>query len=466
MSYSLFDLFKISIGPSSSHTLGPMIAGQRFTQELKKATVLHSVKNLSVELFGSLALTGKGHETDKACALGLMGLKPDQIDSDHIETLIQELRATYDLALGKHRHIRFDMEKDFIFHTDKTLPEHSNGLVFTAIGEHQEILLRRTYFSVGGGFIVSKDEDNALNESIQIPYPFSSANELLLLCKTHEKTIEEIVIANELARAQSLDQSVTIEHIHQKIDHLWHHMSQSIERGIKQEGTLPGALKLKRRAKALHDSILEKGSNELPQDSDDWVNLFAMAVSEENAAGAKIITSPTNGAAGVIPAVIGYYNKFVAPNNKEGIRRFIATAAAIGSLYKTNASISAADVGCQGEIGVACSMAAAGLAAAKGGTPEQIENAAEIGMEHNLGLTCDPIHGLVQIPCIERNTMGAVKAINAARLALRGDGRHYISLDKIIETMYETGQDMHTKYKETSKGGLAAHHIPVNIVNC
>lgn len=461
----MFDLFKIGIGPSSSHTLGPMLAGKRFTQELKSATVLHSVKNVSVELYGSLALTGKKHDTDKACVLGLMGFTPQTVDPLKKDKLIETLKSNYDLALGKYRHIRFDMENDLIFHFDKILPEHANGLVFTAKGEQDEILLRRTYFSVGGGFVVAREDDNALDDSIKLPFSFSTAEEMLALCQQEEKTIEELVFANELARAKAQNKEARMEDIYKKADKLWTFMAQSIQQGMKASGDLPGPLKIKRRAKEFHQSII-KQDDTLPQDSNDWVNLFAMAVSEENAAGGRIVTAPTNGAAGIIPAVLGYYDKFVSPNNKEGIRRFLATATAIGSLYKKKASIMTLEVGCQGEIGVACSMAAAGLAAAKGGTAEQIEKAAEIGMDNNLGLTCDPLEGFVQIPCIERNTMGAVKAINAARLALRGEPRHYVSLDATIQTMYETAKDMQSKYKQTSKDDPDTNNITVNIINC
>ncbi len=465
MSYSMFDLFKIGIGPSSSHTLGPMLAGNRFAQELKSATLLHSVKNVSVELYGSLALTGKKHNTDKACVLGLMGFTPQSVDPLKKNKLIKTLESNYDLALGKYRHIRFDMKNDLIFHLDKTLPEHANGIVFTAKGEQDEILLRRTYFSVGGGFVVAREDDNALDDSIKLPFAFSNAKEMLALCQKEEKTIEELVFANELARAKAKNKKANLEDIYKKTDKLWSAMAQSIQQGIKASGDLPGPLKIKRRAKAFHESIINQ-DNTQSHDSNDWVNLFAMAVSEENAAGGRIVTAPTNGASGIIPAVLGYYDKFVSPNNKVGIRRFLATAAAIGSLYKKKASIVTLELGCQGEIGVACSMAAAGLAAAKGGSAEQIEKAAEIAMDNNLGLTCDPLEGFVQIPCIERNTMGAVKAINAARLALSGEPKPYVPLDTTIQTMYDTAKDMQSKYKQIAKKEPNTNKISVNIINC
>ncbi len=464
--FSLFDLFKVGIGPSSSHTVGPMIAANRFVKELEQLAQLHSVKKATVELFGSLAATGVGHGTDIACIVGLEGHLPDTVDPNEVKRIAGGVKASHELALGKFRHIRFNWDEDLIFHNDQTLPEHPNGMTFTAKGENDAILHRRTYFSIGGGFVVAKDESAAIDENFTPPYHFTSGKALLELCKEHEKTIAELVLENELARLKITTPSATMEILEQQIDLIWREMAECMNRGMSNTGKLPGGLSLQRRAKKMHDAIIKRAEEGEQEDSDDWVNLFAMAVSEENAAGGRIVTSPTNGAAGVIPAVIGYYDKFVPDHNKEGIRTFLATAAAIGSLYKYNASISAAEVGCQGEIGVACSMAAAGLCAAKGGTVEQVENAAEIGMEHNLGLTCDPIQGLVQVPCIERNTMGAVKAINAARLALRGDGLHYVSLDSVIKTMYETGKDMNTKYKETSTGGLAQNSIPINHVDC
>ncbi|PKF49844.1 L-serine ammonia-lyase [Enterovibrio nigricans] len=466
MSHSMFDLFKIGVGPSSSHTVGPMVASARFAAELREKALLHGVESVKCELYGSLALTGKGHATDVACVMGLMGEWPDSINPDDIPTMSAMVQGSKELPLDGHRFIPFDWEKDVVFHFELVLPEHPNGMTLTAFGTDGDSLFSRTYFSVGGGFVVEKGETDALASDFTPPFPFNSAAVLLAHCKNENKTISELMFINELARAKHHDKQATKKSIDDNVDAIWHVMAECIARGIEQDGVLPGGLSLKRRAKKLHDCIKRKDSDGLPVDSNDWVNMFAMAVNEENAAGGRVVTAPTNGAAGVIPAVLAYYDKFVAPNNAEGIRIFLATAAAIGSLYKTNASISAAEVGCQGEIGVACSMAAAGLAAAMGATPAQIENAAEIGMEHNLGLTCDPINGLVQVPCIERNTMGAVKAINATRLALNGDGEHHVSLDSVIKTMHETGLDMMSKYKETSQGGLATNAIPINVVAC
>lgn len=466
MSHSMFDLFKIGVGPSSSHTVGPMVASARFAAELREKDLLHSVETVTVDLYGSLALTGVGHATDIACVMGLMGEWPESVNPDDIPTLTNMVKGSRELPLDGHRFVPFDWETDLVFHFDQALPEHPNGMTLTARGADGDILFSGTYFSVGGGFVVEKGETDALASDFVPPFPFNSALELLAHCEKQDMSIADIMFANELARAKSQNKNATMETVNQQIDAIWQVMSACIERGIQQDGVLPGGLELKRRAKKLHDSIKKKDSDGLPLDTNDWVNMFAMAVNEENAAGGRVVTAPTNGAAGVIPAVLAYYDKFVSPNNMEGIRTFLAAAAAIGSLYKTNASISAAEVGCQGEIGVACSMAAGGLAAAMGATPAQIENAAEIGMEHNLGLTCDPINGLVQVPCIERNTMGAVKAINATRLALNGDGEHHVSLDSVIKTMHETGLDMMSKYKETSQGGLATHAIAINVVAC
>ncbi|USH05296.1 L-serine ammonia-lyase [Grimontia kaedaensis] len=466
MSHSMFDLFKIGVGPSSSHTVGPMVASARFAAELRDKEILHNVETVTVELYGSLALTGKGHATDVACVMGLMGEWPDSVNPDDIPTMTNMVKGSKELPLDGHRFVPFDWDTDLVFHFDKVLPEHPNGMTLTAKGDNEEVLLCCTYFSVGGGFVVEKGETDALASDFTPPFPFNSAVELLEHCEKQEKSIADIMFANELARAKAQDKKASMKTVNEQIDAIWHVMNACIERGIEQDGVLPGGLALKRRAKKLHECIIKKDLDGLPLDTNDWVNMFAMAVNEENAAGGRVVTAPTNGAAGVIPAVLAYYNKFVSPNNVEGIRTFLAAAAAIGSLYKTNASISAAEVGCQGEIGVACSMAAGGLAAAMGATSAQIENAAEIGMEHNLGLTCDPINGLVQVPCIERNTMGAVKAINATRLALNGDGEHHVSLDSVIKTMHETGLDMMSKYKETSQGGLATNAIAINVVAC
>ena len=459
MPISVFDLFKVGIGPSSSHTVGPMWAAHRFLLELDTLGTIGEIDRVQVDLYGSLALTGKGHATDRALILGLSGEVPDQLEPDHAQTVIDQLGTDGSLVLAGSRQISFDPERDIIYRNFETLPQHSNGMTFFAYDQAGEELLRRTYFSVGGGFIVGENDtksDGLSAENVSVPYPFTSAAALLDLCEQHQLSIPELVMANELAmRSQS--------EIDDGLDRIWHVMESSIQTGCHRPGILPGGLKVPRRAPELFKELSEKPEVALrdPLTIIDWVNLYALAVNEENAAGGRVVTAPTNGAAGVIPAVLNYYCRFIHGANTRGIRHFLLTSAAIGMLYKENASISAAEVGCQGEVGVACSMAAGALCSVLGGTNRQIENAAEIGMEHNLGLTCDPIAGLVQIPCIERNTMGAVKAINAARLALRGDGTHFVSLDKVIETMRQTGRDMSTKYKETSLGGLA-----VNIVEC
>ncbi|OOE89375.1 L-serine ammonia-lyase [Salinivibrio sharmensis] len=466
MSHSMFDLFKIGVGPSSSHTVGPMVACARFTQYAAQTLSMTDIDNVRVDLYGSLALTGKGHATDVACVMGLMGEMPATIESDEIDTMTKMVKNGGELPFAGRHYIRFNWEADIAFHYEKVLPEHPNGMTVSAFTNAGKCLVRKTYFSVGGGFVVEEGETDALATDFTPPYPFESAAELLEQCTKTNMTISELMFANEVARAQYHDTKATRDTVNQALDHIWQVMRECIDRGIKQGGVLPGGLNIKRRAKGMFEAIHDKQAHGLPTDTNDWVNLFAMAVNEENAAGGRVVTAPTNGAAGVIPAVLAYYDKFVSPNNPDGIRTFMATSAAIGSLYKTNASISAAEVGCQGEIGVACSMAAAGLAAAMGASNQQIENAAEIGMEHNLGLTCDPIDGLVQVPCIERNTMGAVKAINATRLAMGGDGEHHVSLDSVIKTMHETGLDMMSKYKETSQGGLATNVIPINVVAC
>ncbi|RXJ74475.1 L-serine ammonia-lyase [Veronia nyctiphanis] len=466
MSHSMFDLFKIGVGPSSSHTVGPMVACARFVEEIDELTLTDSVEKIVVDLYGSLALTGKGHATDVACVMGLLGEWPQYIDSNTIPTRSENIRTSKMLSFAGKTDISFEWDDDIVFHCDKVLTEHPNGMTVTAFGKDSKQLHSATFFSVGGGFVVKQGETESDQDNIELPFPFSSAAELIEHCRVANKTIAQVMFDNELARAVAENPNATIHNVHEGIDAIWRVMFECIERGIEADGVLPGGLKLKRRAKTLYQSINKMHHTGLPLDSNDWVNMYAMAVNEENAAGGQVVTAPTNGAAGVIPAVLAYYNKFVSRGNTDGIRIFLATAAAIGSLYKTNASISAAEVGCQGEIGVACSMAAAGLAAAMGASLEQIENAAEIGMEHNLGLTCDPIHGLVQVPCIERNTMGAVKAINATRLALNGDGEHHVPLDTVIKTMHETGLDMMSKYKETSLGGLATNTIPINVVAC
>lgn len=455
MAHSIFDLFKIGVGPSSSHTVGPMIAGNRFIELLKDSPAISETLNIQVNLYGSLALTGKGHSTDIACILGLLSQTPDQVDPDEIPALLKNIENTNNLPTCGHNDtaIKFNPENDITFNFSEFLPQHPNGMTISALNEAGGVLLEQTYFSVGGGFVLDKEQlDQESNLTVLLPYPFESARELLKHCQESQLTITQIVLANE--------QALGTKNVTEKISELWQVMAACIERGIATDGVLPGSLKLKRRAYDMHQRLLTTESAE-QFDTLDWVNLYAMAVNEENAAGGRVVTAPTNGAAGVIPAVIAWFLKFKSKDDQQGIIEFMTTAAAVGLLYKKNASISAAEVGCQGEIGVACSMAAAGLTAAMGGTPEQIENAAEIGMEHNLGLTCDPINGLVQVPCIERNTMGALKALNASRLALQSDGIHHVHLDDVIKTMHQTGLDMMSKYKETSLGGLA-----INVVAC
>ncbi len=460
MSLSTFDLFKIGIGPSSSHTVGPMRAAQRFLRELETHGLLERTARVETALYGSLALTGKGHDTDKAIILGLCGELPDEVDPDAAGGIVAAVRATRSLPLLGRYPVPFDEPRDLLFHQRETLPRHPNGIRFRALDTGGAELLLEQYYSVGGGFVMSDQEAEAGPSAVSnvvLPYPFGSAVELLELCSAHGLAIAELMLANEQAWREPAE-------IRAGLLRLWAAMEGSIERGCRSgEASLPGSLRVRRRAPSMHAELTRRPEAALRDQLTvlDWVNLYALAVNEENAAGGRVVTAPTNGAAGVIPAVLTYYARFVHGASDDGIVRFLLTASAIGMLYKKNASISAAEVGCQGEVGVACSMAAGALCAVLGGTNDQVENAAEIGMEHNLGLTCDPIGGLVQIPCIERNTMGAVKAINAARLALRGDGSHYVPLDKVIETMRQTGRDMMDKYKETSQGGLA-----VNMVEC
>ncbi|WP_426415099.1 L-serine ammonia-lyase [Aestuariirhabdus sp. LZHN29] len=459
MSLSLFDLFKVGIGPSSSHTVGPMWAAQRFLTLIEAQGLLAQAARVRVSLYGSLAMTGKGHATDTAVLLGLSGERPDQVDPDGIASALEAIRSRKILRLGGQLEIAFDETRDLCFLFGESLPQHPNGMRFELFDQAGIRLFVRMYFSVGGGFVLCEDEiaqpvSTAGNHPI--PYPFETGLELLDRCDESGLSIAGVVLANE--RAMRSDREVE-----SNLRKIWQVMEASIERGCREQGVLPGGLGLQRRAYLLRRELTSHPEATMrdPLNVMDWINLYAMAVNEENAAGGRVVTAPTNGAAGVIPAVLAYYKRFVPGADEQGVFTFLATSAAIGMLYKKNASISAAEVGCQGEVGVACSMAAAGLAAVMGGSNEQIENAAEIGMEHNLGLTCDPIGGLVQVPCIERNTMGAVKAINAARLALRGDGTHQVPLDSVIETMRQTGADMQQKYKETAEGGLA-----VNVVAC
>ncbi|GAA0821851.1 L-serine ammonia-lyase [Colwellia asteriadis] len=456
---SVFDMFSIGIGPSSSHTVGPMKAAKLFADALVTEQLLSTTNRVRCELFGSLGQTGIGHGTGKAVILGLSGENPEDIPVDSIESILAEVVKTQTINLGEHKVVSFPKDNAIIYHRRKTLPAHANAMTLYAY-QDDVLLLEQTYYSIGGGFIVQdcdfekeKDKALSLHSNIQRPHIFSSAEELLNEAHTLGLSISTIMMNNEKCLADEAT-------IRAKLVNIWSAMKSSVDRGIATEGILPGGLKVSRRAPALYRTLSVEKSND-PLNAMDWVNLFAMAVNEENAAGSRVVTAPTNGAAGIIPAVLCYYDKFVKPVSDDDCIRYLLTAAAIGILYKTNASISGAEVGCQGEVGVACSMAAGALTEILGGTPQQVENAAEIGMEHNLGLTCDPVGGLVQVPCIERNAMGSVKAINASRLALRGTGTQKVSLDKVIKTMWETGNDMKTKYKETSRGGLA-----VNITEC
>jgi L-serine dehydratase len=459
MALSVFDLFKIGIGPSSSHTVGPMWAALRFAQSLDAQKLLSQVKRVQCDLYGSLALTGRGHATDKAVLLGLSGERPDTTNPDAIEPLIDHIRTQNRIRLAGKVEVPFQEATDLLFHMDLALQRHPNGMRLSAFDDEGQKLAEETYYSVGGGFVVNEAEAETghagANEPLHpIPYDFISAAELLEIGQRTGLRIADIARENETAWRTPAETSAGI-------DRIWKVMEQCIERGCRTGGILPGGINVRRRASKLFENLQAKAGSTDALIALDWVSLYALAVNEENAAGGRVVTAPTNGASGVIPAVIAYYRRFLNGTD-EGTREFLLTASAIGSLYKRNASLSAAEMGCQGEVGVACSMAAAGLASVMGGSNEQVENAAEIGMEHNLGLTCDPIAGLVQIPCIERNTMGAAKAINAARLAvLHGDGSHRVPLDRVIETMRQTGMDMQDKYKETSKGGLA-----LNVVNC
>jgi L-serine dehydratase len=455
MSLSVFDIFKIGIGPSSSHTMGPMRAARRFVSSLRSDGLLEPTREIAVRLYGSLALTGVGHGTDRAILAGLEGAEPESVDPDSIEPTLQRIRASGRIRLLGEHEIDFDEPMQLLFMQHERLPRHSNGMRFSALGAAQHLLREEDYYSIGGGFIVRGDESEAAEAHAHPPppYAFASGADLLRLCREHGLEMFELMLANERAWA-------TEANVRGRLLHIWSVMQACVERGFRQSGLLPGALKVRRRAPRLYRMLTESGTVK-PLDVMDWVNAYALAVNEENAAGGRVVTAPTNGAAGIVPAVLHFYRRFEPGANDEGVIRFLLVAAAMGMLYKRNASISGAEMGCQGEVGVACSMAAAGLVAALQGTSEQIENAAEIGMEHNLGLTCDPVAGLVQIPCIERNAMGAVKAINAARLAVRGDGSHKVSLDQVIATMRQTGADMSTIYKETSQGGLA-----VNVPEC
>jgi len=453
MAVSVFDVFKIGVGPSSSHTVGPMRAARQFLLDLEARDLFGRTAQVAVQLYGSLALTGKGHGTDRAVLLGLEGETPDGIDPDTIVARLQRIRQHGRINLLGKREIPFDEPLDLLMHRDQVLPKHSNGMRFTALDDKKQTLLAEEFYSIGGGFIVRADEQRSAAAGVKLPYEFASGDELLALCRMHGLKIDQLVKANEKAWRSEAE-------TREGLLHIWQVMQACVARGTRETGELPGGLHVQRRAPILHARLAaQKKSTAL--DAMDWVNLWALAVNEENAAGGRVVTAPTNGAAGIIPAVMHYYKRFVEGADQEGIVRFLLTAGAIGMLYKRNASISGAEMGCQGEVGVACSMAAGGLVSAMGGSDAQVENAAEIGMEHNLGLTCDPVGGLVQIPCIERNAMGSIKAINAARLAMHGDGEHRVSLDQVINTMRQTGLDMRSIYKETSLGGLA-----VNVPEC
>lgn len=457
MAISTFELFTIGIGPSSSHTVGPMRAAKMFVDLLHSRSLFDACACVKAQLFGSLGATGKGHGSDKAVIAGFENNSPETADPDTIEQRLADVIESKRLMLGGQKEIVFNYKKHLKF-SGKVIAGHSNVMVLSAFSEADELLLEKTYYSVGGGFVVDPEvdgEEKIVADDTKLTYEFDSGVRLLELCEEHGLAISTLMLKNELAWRSE-------QQIRESLLEIWQVMKQSVHRGCHIEGILPGGLKVKRRAAPMYRKLkMESPDTQTPLSSMDWVNLWAMAVNEENAAGGRVVTAPTNGAAGIIPAVLHYYHEFCPGACDDGTIRFLLTAAAIGVLFKINASISGAEVGCQGEVGSACSMAAGALCEVLGGTPSQVENAAEIGMEHNLGLTCDPIGGLVQVPCIERNAMASVKAINAARLSLRGDGKHFVSLDKVIKTMRETGRDMKTKYKETARGGLA-----VNVIEC
>jgi L-serine dehydratase len=454
---SVFDLFKVGIGPSSSHTVGPMRAARTFALGLRDDGLIDQVVRVRAELFGSLGATGHGHGSDRAVLLGLEGEDPETVEVSGVEGRVAAIRSQQKLLLLGVHAIAFDEDTDLVLHRRRALPYHPNGMTFTALDAAGAELRTRTYYSVGGGFVVDETAtgaDRVKPDDTVLPYPFSTGAELLAHTRATGWPISRIMAENEQAWRSPTE-------IREGLLHIWDVMRACVDAGCATEGVLPGGLKVRRRAAELHRDLLAAPADSDPLVVMDWVNLFALAVNEENAAGGRVVTAPTNGAAGIVPAVLHYYTRFVPGADDDGVVRFLLTAGAIGVIFKENASISGAEVGCQGEVGSACSMAAGGLAEVLGGSPEQVENAAEIGMEHNLGLTCDPVGGLVQIPCIERNAVAAVKAINAARIALRGDGQHTVSLDKVVKTMRETGADMKVKYKETARGGLA-----VNVIEC
>jgi L-serine dehydratase len=468
MFLSVCDVFKIGVGPSSSHTMGPMSAANRFldlilSDEWPRPSSNVRVAAIKVSLHGSLAHTGIGHGTGRAVILGLMGEQPDRVDPDQMDQIIDEVEKTGRITPPGHPSYAFQPKTDLIFDKKVPLPGHANGMSFSAFDKDDRLLLKRIYYSVGGGFVVTDTEleqmranKKKVGAGERIPYPFATAKQMLDMARSSGLSIAQMKRANEECR-------MTPEELDASLDRIWSAMNSCIDRGLKTEGVMPGGLKVRRRAKAIHDKLQEEWrSNHInPLLANDWLSVYAMAVNEENAAGGRVVTAPTNGAAGVIPATVRYYLHFHEDADENGIRDYLLTAAAVGGIIKHNASISGAEVGCQGEVGSAAAMAAAGLAAVMGGTPEQIENAAEIALEHHLGMTCDPVAGLVQVPCIERNALGAVKAVTAASLAIKGDGQHFVPLDACIETMRQTGYDMSEKYKETSTGGLA-----VNVVEC
>ncbi|GAA3642047.1 L-serine ammonia-lyase [Microlunatus ginsengisoli] len=458
MALSALDMFSVGIGPSSSHTVGPMRAAVQFAEGLREAGLLDSVDRVQVELFGSLGATGHGHGSDKAVILGLQGNRPETVDTATADDQVRVASQTGRLVLAGGRAIHFSRADDVVMHRRRSLPAHPNGMVFRALGPATELLRERTYYSVGGGFVVDEHAagvDKIVEDSTPVRYPFTTGAELLAICRRENLRISDVMLANELSWRTEAE-------LRAELLHIWAVMKECVHNGCtRTEKVLPGGLRVPRRAPKLLAALEATDDETDPIRAMDWVNLFALAVNEENASGGRIVTAPTNGAAGIVPAVLHYYDKFIPGADDDGVVRFLLTAAAVGILFKENASISGAEVGCQGEVGSACAMAAGGLCEVLGGSPEQVENAAEIGIEHNLGLTCDPVGGLVQIPCIERNAMASNKAINAARIAIRGDGSHKVSLDKAIKTMRETGADMKIKYKETSRGGLA-----VNVIEC
>jgi len=463
MAISAFDLFKIGIGPSSSHTVGPMRAAAMFVGALESEGMLDRVASVRAELFGSLGATGHGHGSVPAIVLGLRGEHPETVDPAATKEVVERVRESGRLTLGEAaagsgtQEIDFDIDEDVVLHRRRRLPFHSNAMLFSALDQDASELFSRTYYSVGGGFVLGHDEAGApglVPDAVPVPHAFTSGEELLARTRESGLPISGVMLANELVRRDEGE-------IRAGLARIWSVMQECVEAGSHASGVLPGGLKVRRRAPALREKLEHSSDVTDPLYAMEWVTMYALAVNEQNASGGRVVTAPTNGAAGIIPAVLHYYTRFVPGASEDGVISFLLTAAAIGVLFKENASISGAEVGCQGEVGSACSMAAAGLAEVLGGTPEQVENAAEIGLEHNLGLTCDPVGGLVQIPCIERNAIASVKAITAARMAIMGDGEHHVSLDKAIKTMRETGADMKDKYKETSRGGLA-----LNVVEC